>query len=440
MNTQRASEGPAGDTVPRYAIGADVLMPSDPGCTAALAAAYAQQLRPQCLCGGMEPNGPPMYLARRQGGYLVKRMPGTGHLHAPHCASYEVPPELGGRSELDAAVREDIANGCLIVKLDFPLTRQPGLLPPTPGGGTGDVRSSGRLSLRGLLHLLWQQAELHRWHPGFAGKRTWGLVRRHLLQAAGTTRVGGQSLAERLYIPEVFSVADKEALAWRRRQQWSHALPCAGVQPLLLVLAEMKHLAPCRHGHQLVLKHMPEELLWLDAGMAKALERRFEAELAAWGADDGLHLVLLATAVLSAAGKPSVQALTLMLTTATWLPALGVSQLPLLQRLVQDSRRFTTLLGADDRESGTWPTAVLTDTAAPPTPLYVDSEMDAEDPTEDRGVWRWSPSQGALPPLPPRAPVPARPLPTPPGRHSIGGSPGSTLEADSRPAPDVSAP
>lgn len=440
MDSQQEHEGHGADASPSYAIGDDVLMPSDPGFSAALAAAYAQQLRPQCLCGGLERTGPPMYLARCQGGYLVKRMPGTGYLHAPHCGSYEVPPELGGGSGLDAAVREDIASGSFVVKLDFALTRQPGRSPPTPGEGTGAVRSSARLSLRGLLHFLWHQADLHRWHPGFGGKRTWGLVRRHLLQAAGATRVGSQPLADRLYIPEVFSVADKEALARRRRQQWSHALPCAGVQPLLLVLAEMKHLAPCRHGHQLVLKHMPDQPLWLATGMAKALERRFDAELAAWGADDSLHLVLLATAMLSEAGAPSVQGLTLMLTTATWLAVRRPGELPLLQRLVQEGRRFMTPMGGSDGEPGQWPTAVLTDTDAPPTPLYVGSALDATGVLEEGGAWRWSTQDSTMPPIPQRHLSPPRPRPIQPGDHSRGGGPEVVLRADSHGSPDLSAP
>lgn len=412
-------------------------MPSDPGFTAALAAAYAQQLRPQCLCGGIGRTGPPMYLARCQGGYLVKRMPGTGHLHAPHCGSYEVPSELGGGSGLDAAVREDIASGCFVVKLDFALTRQPGRSPPAPGEGTGAVRSSARLSLRGLLHFLWQQADLHRWHPGFEGKRTWGLVRRHVLQAAGATRVGGQPLADRLYIPEVFSVADKEALAWRRRQQWSRALPCAGPQPLLLMLAELKSWAPSRHGQQLVLKHVPDQRLWLDTGLAKRVQRRFEAELAAWGADDSLHVVLLATAMLLETGVPSVQALTLVLTTAAWLPVRRTSELPLLQRLVQEGRCFKTPMGGDG-EPGQWPTAVLTDTAAPPTPLYVGGALGSTDVLEEGGVWRWSPQDSTMPPIPPRHPSPPRPIP--PGDHSRGGSPQIVLRADSHGSPDFYAP
>ena len=41
-----------------------------------------------------------------------------------------------------------------------------------------------RLSLRGLLYFLWHEAELTRWHPGFTGKRTWSVVRSHLLSAA----------------------------------------------------------------------------------------------------------------------------------------------------------------------------------------------------------------------------------------------------------------
>ncbi|MCC7458051.1 MAG: DUF1173 family protein [Nitrospira sp.] len=153
----------------------------------AIAAAHAAHQRPRCLClvGGVE-----MYVARLAGsneGYIVKRMPDTGCQHAPDCPSYEPPPEASGLGQvLGSAITEDPATGETTLKLDFPMSKIAGRSTmPTAGGDSDSVASSGtRLSLRGLLHYLWDQAELTRWQPGFAGKRSWGTVRRHLLQAA----------------------------------------------------------------------------------------------------------------------------------------------------------------------------------------------------------------------------------------------------------------
>jgi hypothetical protein len=131
-----------------------------------------------------------MYVARLGEGYIVKRMPDTGSHHAPDCPSYEPPAEFSGLGQvLGSAITEDPATGETTLKLDFPLTKMPGRSTIPPTGGEGDsVSSTGtKLSLRGLLHYLWDQAELTRWHPGFAGKRTWATVRRHLLQAQPST-------------------------------------------------------------------------------------------------------------------------------------------------------------------------------------------------------------------------------------------------------------
>ena len=54
---------------------------------------------------------------------------------------------------------------------------------PAAGADSDSVASSGtKLSLRGLLHYLWDQGELTRWQPGFAGKRTWSTVRKCVFQ------------------------------------------------------------------------------------------------------------------------------------------------------------------------------------------------------------------------------------------------------------------
>ena len=120
---------------------------------------------------------------------------------------------------------EDPATGQTSLRLGFSLTKLPGRsqMPPV-GSETESVSSDGtKLSLRGLLHYLWDQAELTKWHPGFAGKRTWGTVRRQLLSASEDKFARGDSLRSRLYIPETFSVDHRDAINARRLAKWSTA-------------------------------------------------------------------------------------------------------------------------------------------------------------------------------------------------------------------------
>ena len=127
---------------------------------------------------------------------------------------------------------------------------------PTAGGDSDSVAHSGtKLSLRGLLHYLWDQADLTRWQAGFAGKRTWGTVRKHLLLAAENKIARGDSLGSRLYSPEVFSVDQRDAINTRRMAQWSQAIAAPGKpQQLMLLIAEVKEIVPARYGFKAVVK------------------------------------------------------------------------------------------------------------------------------------------------------------------------------------------
>ena len=198
-----------------YEVGGQRFEAASRGFAEAVADAHAAHRRPRCMClvDGVE-----MYVARLAGtdeGFIVKRMPNTGSHHAPDCPSYEPPPESSGLGQvLGSAITEDPATGETTLKLDFSMSKIAGRSAmPTAGGDSDRVTSSGtKLSLRGLLHYLWDQADLTRWHPGFAGKRTWSTVRKHLLLAAENKIARGDSLRSRLYIPEVFSVEQRDAI------------------------------------------------------------------------------------------------------------------------------------------------------------------------------------------------------------------------------------
>ena len=214
-------------------------------------------------------------------------MPDTGSHHAPDCPSYEPPAEFSGLGQvLGSAITEDPATGETTLKLDFPLTKMPGRSTMPPAGGDSDsVASDGtKLSLRGLLHYLWDQAELTRWHPGFAGKRTWATVRRHLLQAAEHKLARGDALRARLYVPEPFSIDERDAINARRLAQWQHAVAAPGKpQHLMLLIGEVKEIVPARYGFKAIVKHVPDQAFAIDEQLYRRLGRRFERRTGAVG-------------------------------------------------------------------------------------------------------------------------------------------------------------
>lgn len=380
------------------------------GFADAVVDAHAAHQRPRCMC---MVEGVEMYVARLGEGYIVKRMPDTGSQHAPDCPSYEPPAEFSGLGQvLGSAITEDPATGETTLKLDFPLTKMPGRSTTPPTGGEGDsVSSTGtKLSLRGLLHYLWDQAELTRWHPGFAGKRTWATVRRHLLHAAEHKLARGDTLRTRLYVPEPFSIEERNGINARRLAQWQSAVPAPGkAQQLMLLICEVKEIVPARYGFKAIVKHMPDQAFAIDEQLYRRLGRRFEAELALWGASDDIHMVMIATFGVSSAGVPTIHELSLMPSTRQWLPVDDGYENQLIERLVADGRSFVKGLHYNLGKSDRIASAALTDCEGPAQMLFIvpagiDEAVLGHEPRDtEQPIWMWHLTGEPMPPLPPTA-------------------------------------
>lgn len=400
-----------------YLFGNTRLSSENEGFADALAAAHADRLRPKCLClvQGIE-----MYVARLAGadeGFIVKRMPGTGSRHAPDCASYESPPEASGLGQmLGTAIKEDPVTGETALRLGFSMSKLGGRATlPAAGTPSDSVASDGsKLSLRGLLHYLWDQAELTRWQPGFAGKRSWGTVRRHLLLAAENKVARGEALRSRLYIPEPFSIEQRDALNARRVAQWSHAVAMPGKpQHLMLLIGEVKEIVPARYGYKAAIKHVPDQAFALDEQLYRRLGRRFDPELPLWASADTVHMVVIATFGVSEAGIPTIGEMSLMPVTPQWLPIEDSFERQLVERLVADGRAFIKGLRYSLHRGQCLAAATLTDTGEAGSMMFVvppglegkalaDGVTGAK-PGSDAPVWVWQPATEAMPPLPPPA-------------------------------------
>lgn len=367
----------AGPRVPTFDIEGQRLLPSSPEFVEAVAHAYSRRRRPRCMC---RPEGIEMYVARLGDGYIVKRMPETGSQHAPDCASFEAPADLSGlRQFLGGAIKEDPATGVTTLKLGFSLSQRPGRTTPTTTSiitsTVPDTASSSvcKLSLRGLLHYLWDQADLTRWHPGFEGRRSWGTVRRQLLQAADPLFTCGESLAARLYVPEPFYVEQRESIIERRAKTWAGAGGASGARRrLFLMIAEVKEIVPARHGHKAVVKHVPDIAFALDDSLYHQLAQRFEHELALWSASNSIHMVMIATISVSTVGVPQINGLSLMTATANWLPVETMGEQQLLDGLVHHRRAFVKVLRYNAHSDAGIPSVALTDRGEPAPLLFAE--------------------------------------------------------------------
>lgn len=390
----------------RYEIGSR-------GFAEAVADAHASHQRPRCMClvKGVE-----MYVARLGNGYIVKRMPDTGRHHAPDCPSYEPPAHLSGLGQvLGSAIKEDPVTGLISLRLGFSMSKTNGRSTcPTASGEDSSVASDGtKLTLRGLLHYLWDQAELTRWQPGFAGKRSWATVRRHVMQAAENKVARGEALRERLYMPEVFSVERRDEINSRRVAQWMQGGPHRGsARHLMLMIAEVKEIIHARYGFKAVIKHVPDQAFALDAVLYRRMAKRFEGGLSLWGASDNLHMVMAATFDINDAGVPTIDELSLMPTSREWIPVEDRFELNLVEVLVGSSRRFLKTLRYNAPSDAATASAVLLDTDGNPCPLYISTTRAPLDTQVNQSehepvAWTWDVRTSLMPVLPtvgPRGP------------------------------------
>ena len=282
----------------RFAIGGRVVDADDPQLQDLLAQAYEAPGRPRCLCvaGGVE-----MYVAFHRC-YQIKRMPETGDRHHPACPSYEPGPAMSGLGELvgEAVVQLDPSR--VELHVDFPWARVPGRagVSREPAEPSEVGRTRRRMSLRALMHFLFERAGFNRWSPAMTGKRNQAVLHKYLMQAAEAIQVKGEPLSNRLYVPEAFNETAKAEQAERRRARLSVLQPHDGRQPLALVLGEFKGWESAPAGARIWIRHMPDAPLLADARTWARVQRGFAPLFEALDSDGGRGLRLMLAALIRA--------------------------------------------------------------------------------------------------------------------------------------------
>lgn len=401
----------------RFEIGGVVYGADDQRLQAVLARAQDAPARPRCLC---VPAGVPMYVAHHRQ-WLVKRMPDTGELHHPACPSYEPAATACGLGELLGEAVVPIDPVQVELRTAFAWTLAAGRAPAVgEARDTPEVRRARRrLSLRGLMHFLFDRAGFNRWSPAMAGKRHQGVVQWYLMAAADGVQVRGEPLTARLYVPELFSEARKAELVAHRREVFRRLMPHEGATPLMVVIGEFKACEASATGRWVWIRHMPDSPLRVEPATWSRIERGFASLFEARDAD-GQHDLKLVLAALVRARHEQVLALeaaSVMLTTRDWIPVDGLHELPLLQALVAQRRRFLKPLRYEARSAAGFANALLLDAGAAPIPLHVLSPfmMAAERLAKERvvkaeaGCWVWDTAE-AMPSLPAAPSAPSGPF------------------------------
>lgn len=356
-----------------FAIGGYVLDQNDPEFDEVLQKAHIARERPLCLCTSP---GIEMYIAKHgESGYVIKRMPNSGAHHHPDCDSYEIPSELSGRGELsDRAIDEDSSTGLTNIKLDFSLSKV-SVDRAMNHGATSENKTvkaeSTKLSIRSLLHYLYEEAGLNRWSPAMSGKRNWYIVRKYLLIAVQNKVSRKDLLSNSILIPEQFHVDKKDEIVARHKRFFSRFHKHGTKQNMGIIVGEVKSFKDARFGHKMLIKHMPDTPIYMNNDVYRKICKRFQAELAFFSENETIHLLSIFTFILSASGNPQVETISFMPVDANWLPFENLDELDLLNRACSDNRSFIKGLRYNLLSTDIIASMLMTDTDDSPTAVYV---------------------------------------------------------------------
>jgi hypothetical protein len=366
-----------------YVVRARKFLASDPGLQEALARLYDSSERPRCMCvrGGVE-----MYIAKH-GEYLVKRMPGTGHLHHATCHCFEPEAGTSGLGELLGEAIVEHTPDQVEIRTDFPLARVAGK--PTPRGeAVADPASvtspRKRMSLRAVLHFLYDRAGFNRWYPGMEGKRSQNVICTFLTKAAEGVVLKGERLDKRLYVPEQFRLAQKEEIGERRRKKLAMLMsPEADVQfKMAIVIGQLAGVDTSPYGRKVTIKHMPDVPLYIDNKAWERVERAYAATLQSVDADVEHKPRVVVAALIYAKREHlyQIDTLTMMLVSDQWVPLEGLHELALVEALQRQGRAFLKPLKFDAKSAAGFPNVLLLDGVGGLVQMHVTSPfMDDKD-------------------------------------------------------------
>jgi hypothetical protein len=270
----------------KYAIGDHHISSEDSNFSEFIEAAYDDKIIPICLCqDSHEPLK--LYIAYRHNQHILARYPDTGHLHNPKCDHYEAPDHLTGYGHVNgSAIIEDNSSGDITLKFGFPMSI--GAPRSAPTALTNDkpvLKVTGtKLTIRGLLHFLWDKSHLTHWHPAMYGKRNWFIARREILNAALSCKVKDNSLYSSLFLPENFALSQADQIKARALSVLGPSL--SSPDKIMILVGEVKEIKKSHYGHKLLILHSADRSVNFDYDEWRRFEKRFAAELMLWADDD----------------------------------------------------------------------------------------------------------------------------------------------------------
>ena len=345
--------------------------------------------KPRPTCGCMHAGRPLETVIRRlgTGRFILARLPNEGAAHRAKCDFYAASPDRSGRAGYVEGVMEETADGGYTIRLGLSLSLRKG--EPAPAAETFRTGRPGAgrqraMTLLGLLHALWEEAQLNRWHPGFCGKRSPGRVAWWLSTAADQFRVVRSELGE-LFA----AIAPDRRGGAARLGKLTRDL---GRRSRLVISGTVTSIEPVKFGRRdirltggpgvgLFLSALPGQADTLLAKHPYAARLLRAAPEARRGQVIGLFVVEAEPGEWKgrAIVRATMQGGALMETTADFIPVADDFERQVADRLVTEDRAFTKPLRYDADNDLVLPDFVLTDmSVASGWPMEVFGRDDAD--------------------------------------------------------------
>ncbi|MEV0934266.1 DUF1173 family protein [Streptomyces phaeochromogenes] len=325
---------------------------------ALFARARAEVGHGQCLC--QTPALRLVIRCSRAGRYHLAGWPGEGELHDPSCSFHKLATELTGR---DAYSTEAIHEGDdgVAIRFSAALTRK--LSAPEPNKASTeqrDGRARRTVGLLGLLHWLWEEAQLTAWHPRWR-RRTWWVCHARLREQIAGCSINHEELTDALYVVPPF----REEYARRNTAAFetfriARLKRRRGTQRRGLVLGEIKDVRPTQYGVRYALAHH-RGALFATTALDERLRRSYRHAFSTAADEHEARRIGLFLVELSPKGNVRVVDMAAMLVSKFYVPADSSHEVVMANALTDAGRAYVKPVRYDGSDL-VFPDFVLTDT------------------------------------------------------------------------------